>query len=212
MQGIGHKAQLRRHSEAVPPRQAHGGGASEGRRLREPDGALPFRSAGPPRDGRSALSAASSRNRRLFAVDLIMRPGKAPMAGSAFRPGGEADSDGFPHKKWAPARANAQNRTRFLPYRPASPARPRARRACASGNKKEGPAVSGGPLGNPWWSLGGSNPWPHGCQPCALPAELRPLVHAEAPCMSATPCPPAAWRCSTFGEGGLNCRVRNGIG
>ena len=30
--------------------------------------------------------------------------------------------------------------------------------------------------------------------------------------MSATPCPPAAWRCSTFGEGGLNCRVRNGIG
>ena len=24
--------------------------------------------------------------------------------------------------------------------------------------KKEGPAVSGGPLGYPWWSLGGSNP------------------------------------------------------
>ena len=24
--------------------------------------------------------------------------------------------------------------------------------------KKEGPAVSGGPLGDPWWSLGGSNP------------------------------------------------------
>lgn len=158
VQGIGHKAQLRRHSEAVPPRQAHRGGVSEGRRLREPDGALPFRSAGPPRDGRSALSAASSRNRRLFAVDLIMRPGKAPIAESAFRPDGEADSDGFPHKKWAPARAGAQNRTRFLPYRPASPARPRARRAGASGNKKEGPAVSGGPLGNPWWSLGGSNP------------------------------------------------------
>ena len=47
VQGIGHKAQLRRHSEAVPPRQAHGGGALEGRRLREPDGALPFRSTGP---------------------------------------------------------------------------------------------------------------------------------------------------------------------
>lgn len=26
------------------------------------------------------------------------------------------------------------------------------------GDKKEGPAVSGGPLGDPWWSLGGSNP------------------------------------------------------
>ena len=128
VQGIGHKAQLRRHSEAVPPRQAHRGGVSEGRRLREPDGALPFRSAGPPRDGRSALSAASSRNRRLFAVDLIMRPGKAPMAGRASRPGGKADSDGFPHKKWAPARASAQNQTRFLSYKTKRGAR-RLRRA-----------------------------------------------------------------------------------
>ena len=126
VRGIGHKAQLQRHSEAVPPRQAHGGGVSEGRRLREPDGALPPRSTGPPRDGRSALSAASSRNRRPFAVDFPMRPGKAPIAGRASRPGGKADSDGFPHKKWAPARAGAQHRTRVLPYRPASPARPRA--------------------------------------------------------------------------------------
>ena len=118
VRGIGHKAQLQRHSEAVPPRQAHGGGVSEGRRLREPDGALPPRSTGPPRDGRSALSAASSRDRRPFAVDLPMRPGKAPIAGHAFLPGGKADSGGFPHKKWAPARANAQNRTRFSSHRP----------------------------------------------------------------------------------------------
>ena len=30
--------------------------------------------------------------------------------------------------------------------------------------------------------------------------------------MSGTPCPPATWRRSTFGDAGLNCRVRNGIG
>ena len=38
----------------------------------------------------------------------------------------------------------------FRPIGPNGPGLP--------GNKKEGPAVSGGPLGNPWWSLGGSNP------------------------------------------------------
>ena len=25
-----------------------------------------------------------------------------------------------------------------------------------------------------WWSIGGSNPWPQDCEPCALPAELMP--------------------------------------
>ena len=25
-----------------------------------------------------------------------------------------------------------------------------------------------------WWSWGGSNPWPHACKACALPAELQP--------------------------------------
>ena len=38
------------------------------------------------------------------------------------------------------------------------------------------------------------------------------LRRQEAPCASEAPYPPAAWRCSTFGDGGLNCRVRNGIG
>ena len=42
----------------------------------------------------------------------------------------------------------------------ATPKNNRAPRAFFSvpGSKKEGPAVSGGPLGDPWWSLGGSNP------------------------------------------------------
>ena len=48
--------------------------------------------------------------------------------------------------------------------------------------------------------------------PRALPAS-RPLArNRKAPSASATPCPPAAWRCSTLGEGGLNCRVRDGTG
>ena len=46
------------------------------------------------------------------------------------------------------------------------------------------------------------------------PAGLRRMRRAKrkAPSASATPCPPAASRCSTLGEGGLNCRVRDGTG
>ena len=50
-------------------------------------------------------------------------------------------------------------------FRPTSLSIPSARlpgaaaRAGPMGQEtKEGPAVSGGPLGYPWWSLGGSNP------------------------------------------------------
>lgn len=75
-----------------------------------------------------------------------------------------------------PRDAHARRGARFPPGRsngPANPGerergagprrRPRMRRASVlwaygPGSKKEGPAVSGGPLGNPWWSLGGSNP------------------------------------------------------
>ena len=39
-----------------------------------------------------------------------------------------------------------------------------------------------------------------------------PRAKRKAPSASATPCPPAALRCSTLGEGGLNCRVRDGTG
>lgn len=42
------------------------------------------------------------------------------------------------------------NETHFLSYKPFPSYGP--------GKQKEGPAVSGGPLGYPWWSLGGSNP------------------------------------------------------
>ena len=55
------------------------------------------------------------------------------------------------NEKGAPARAGAPERDAlsalwaYLSHRPGK-------------QKKEGPAVSGGPLGDPWWSLGGSNP------------------------------------------------------
>ena len=32
------------------------------------------------------------------------------------------------------------------------------------------------PYGSLWWSVGGSNPRHHGCDPCALPAELTDLI------------------------------------
>ena len=34
----------------------------------------------------------------------------------------------------------------------------------------------------------------------------------ETPCASATSWPPAGWPRSTLGDGGLNCRVRDGTG
>ena len=54
---------------------------------------------------------------------------------------------------------------------------------------------------------GGDDPPPR-----ALPASAAARANRKAPSASATPCPPAAWRCSTLGEGGLNCRVRDGTG
>ena len=60
-----------------------------------------------------------------------------------------------------------------------------------------------------------------GAHPRARPGsgERRPVggrrpngAKRKAPSASATPCPPAALRCSTLGEGGLNCRVRDGTG
>ena len=87
VQGIGHKAQLQRHSEAVPPRRAHGGGVLEGRRLREPDGpSVPLR--GPPAG-------------RAFRIVRGILPGSA------------AFCRGFPHAAWE----NANSRTCFSPGR-----------------------------------------------------------------------------------------------
>ena len=45
-----------------------------------------------------------------------------------------------------------------------------------------------------------------------FPQKPNPFKKEEMPLMSATTYPPAAWRCSTLGDGGLNFRVRNGIG
>ena len=54
-------------------------------------------------------------------------------------------------------------------------------------------------------------PWKRGrglaAPPCALP-----LSGADAPCASAASRPPADWLRSTLGDGGLSCRVRDGIG
>ena len=57
--------------------------------------------------------------------------------------------------------------------------------------------IQRGPQGEP----------PPRASPGACGARIR-----KAPSASATPCPPAASRCSTLGEGGLNCRVRDGTG
>lgn len=43
-------------------------------------------------------------------------------------------------------------------------------------------------------------------------AGTGPSMAREAPSASGTPYPPTTWRRSTFGEAGLNFRVRNGIG
>ena len=59
------------------------------------------------------------------------------------------DESGRTRKGRRPA-PTPPNETRFLSYKPFPSYGP--------GSKKEGPAVSGGPLGYPWWSLGGSNP------------------------------------------------------
>ena len=37
-------------------------------------------------------------------------------------------------------------------------------------HKRQGDPVKGSPCR--WWTIGGSNPWPQDCEPCALPAEL----------------------------------------
>ena len=48
--------------------------------------------------------------------------------------------------------------------------------------------------------------------PRAPPGACGARIYRKAPSASATPCPPAASRCSTLGDGGLNCRVRDGTG
>lgn len=71
-----------------------------------------------------------------------------------------------------------------------------------------GPETQRGPQGDipPRASPGACGAPPH------ISSRAEPRKHRKAPSASATPCPPAAFRCSTLGEGGLNCRVRDGTG
>ena len=90
----------------------------------------------------------------------------------------------------ATAQPRAADRRAAL-LRPLRPSRGGARRAAQK--PKPGPKTRKGPQG-------------------AVPPRASLGAYRKAPSASATPCPPAASRCSTLGEGGLNCRVRDGTG
>ena len=62
----------------------------------------------------------------------------------------------------------------------------------------------GAPAALPWQKEGGPRPGPPGPRP--------PCAIEKAPPMSGTPYPPTDFLRSTFGEEGINFRVRNGIG
>ena len=55
-------------------------------------------------------------------------------------------------------------------------------------------------------------PWKRGRGLAAPPLRALPPMGADAPCASAASRPPADWLRSTLGDGGLSCRVRDGIG
>ena len=55
-------------------------------------------------------------------------------------------------------------------------------------------------------------PWKGGRGPAAPSLRALPPMGADAPCASAASRPPADWLRSTLGDGGLSCRVRDGIG
>lgn len=90
--------------------------------------------------------------------------------------------------------------------------RPRKQADAEAGRRRptEGPLpkTQRGPQGEPPLraSPGACGAPPH------ISSRAEPRKHRKAPSASATPCPPAASRCSTLGEGGLNCRVRDGTG
>ena len=110
--------------------------------------------------------------------------------------------------RWAATTQEDLRCRRAAPRRPsgAATAQPRAadRRAAlrypsrgvarnAAQKPKAGPKTRKGPQG-------------------VVPPRASLGAYRKAPSASATPCPPAASRCSTLGEGGLNCRVRDGTG
>lgn len=94
-----------------------------------------------------------------------------------------------------------------LRYLPA----PRCRAGAVCAATPIGPPAKPRPLQNAERPAGAISPR---ASPGACAARGARGAHAyrKAPSASATPCPPAASRCSTLGEGGLNCRVRDGTG
>ena len=153
---------LRRLRAAVfpgPPRPLR---ARRGRGGQAPNASPPC--CGLPRCARTGPARPPRARRRRAHPDFTM-----PMSGEgalSIRALEWADESGRTRKgrRPAPTPPNETNRLqgrRARASRPAAtPKNNRAPRAFFSvpGSKKEGPAVSGGPLGDPWWSLGGSNP------------------------------------------------------
>lgn len=118
------------------------------------------------------LRIASMRPNRSGAASSRAAQARAPAsrcpcaAGTRFPPGrlNGAGESGRTRKgrRPAPTPLNETNRLQGRRARASRPQRPRAIAprgpSFPSREAKEGPAVSGGPLGYPWWSLGGSNP------------------------------------------------------
>lgn len=111
-------------------------------------------------NGSGAASSRGAGGRERTGLAMPMRGGGA-LSARAPKWAGES---GRTRKGRRPA-PTPLNETHFSPYEPIYPIGPAPRRGRAPraffsvpGSKKEGPAVFGGPLGYPWWSLGGSNP------------------------------------------------------
>ena len=167
--------------------------------LRSPLGSCNARTQLP----RQKQAQCAERIRSKKICDAVGRPRGAPRARRPATPLGRGDgaAKGRRPPRGAPvpvARRRAQRRSwgRDLPKArkgPQGAVPPRAFSALAA---------RGAPRARP--GRGGRQPARRG------PASDR--RYRKAPSASATPCPPAAWRCSTLGEGGLNCRVRDGTG
>ena len=115
-----------------------------------------------------------------------------------------------PKEHTPPERGKAPHAGNGAPERRTSPhaAGPRARKRPARKRRRPWNAEQAArtyPI-NARRARGGTGSPRGPCRPLGRPRNRK------APSASATPCPPAALRCSTLGEGGLNCRVRDGTG